>query len=201
MMSPPSTLPAPNYLPTSCNPCEQGFAQTQLIPQQTISYRDVPQIQYRQEPYTTNLPVTTYQQVTQYRNVPYQTTARIPQISTQYVPQMTAAAPCNTCTSGLAGSYYGATASTFDLPYAPTPSSMPQTAAIPEYPYPAQQPYTTAADGWQTIPQRQASSPTEVQQMGYIPSYGNQPQRQVAPSGMFRPAPSAASAWQSPFLR
>jgi hypothetical protein len=193
-------LPAPSYLPTSCNPCEQGFAQTQMIPQQTVSYREVPQIQYRQEPYTTSVPITTYQQVTQYRNVPYQTVARIPQISTQYVPQMTAAAPCNTCTSGISSSYFGGTASAYGLPYAPTPIGMSQTAAIPQYPYPAPQPPAAPTEHWQTIQQRQADSPTAVQQMGYYQSYSQQPQRQPAQS-LFRPAPSAASAWQSPWLR
>lgn len=176
------------------------MSQTQFVPQQTVSYRDVPQIQYRQEAYTASVPVTNYQQVTRYRNVPYQTVARIPQVSTQYVPQTTATAPCSSCMTDTAMGYYGGASSMAAMPYTPTPAGYSQVAAVPEYPYPVPQPQAAASGGWQTIPQRQADA-SEVQQMGYYaPSY--QPmQRQPAAQGMFRPAPSATAAWQSRFLR
>jgi hypothetical protein len=189
--APPILAPQPTFPPTGCNPCQMGFAQTQMVPQQTISYQEVPQIQYRQEAYTEQVPVTTYQQVTRLRNIPYQTVARIPQVSTQFVPQISAA-PCNPCLTGMTAPYIqgGATM------YSPTPSMQPQMNGVPEYPYPATQPQADAG-GWQTIPQRQADG-MSVQQMGYSPNFAPQPtQRQ----SMFQPAPSAATAWQSRFLR
>lgn len=190
--APPILTPQPTFPPTSFNPCETGFAQTQLVPQQTISYREVPQIQYRQEIYTEQVPVTTYQQVTRTRNVPYQTIARIPQVSTQYVPQISSA-PCNPCLTGLPTTPYIDHAAPT---YAPTPSMQPQRNGVPEYPYPVTQPQADAGQ-WQTIPQRQAGDGS-VQQMGYSPHAAPQPTRRQS---MFQPAPSAATAWQSHFLR
>lgn len=190
LSSPPVLSPQPTFPPTSCNPCEMGFAQTQLVPQQTISYREVPQIQYRQEAYTEQVPVTTYQQVTRMRSVPYQTIARIPQVSTRYVPQVSAA-PCNPCLTGMPTTpYIDSGAAT----YSPTPSTQPQMNGVPEYPYPTTQPQAETG-GWQTIPRRQAEGGS-VQQMGY----GTAPQPTRRHS-MFQPAPSAATAWQSRFLR
>jgi hypothetical protein len=191
LSSPPILSPQPTFPPLSCNPCEMGFAQTQLVPQQTISYREVPQIQYRQEPYIEQVPVTTYQQVTRMRSVPYQTMTRIPQVSTQFVPQMTTA-PCNPCLTSISTPYIDGGAPM----YAPTPSMHQQFNGVPEYPYPATQPQADAGQ-WQTIPQRQADGHS-VQQMGYFPHAAPQPTRRQS---MFQPAPSAATAWQSRFLR
>jgi hypothetical protein len=192
LSSPPILSPQPTFPPTSCNPCDMGFAHTQLVPQQTITYREVPQIQYRQETYTEQVPVTTFQQVTRMRSVPYQTMTRIPQISTQYVPQISSA-PCNPCLSGLTTTPFIDSGMPM---YSPTPSMQPQMNGVPEYPYPATQPQADAG-GWQTIPQRQADG-ANVQQMGYFPQAAPQPTRRQS---MFQPAPSAATAWQSRFLR
>jgi len=195
--SPPTLVPQPTLPPTSCNPCGPALTQTQLVPQQTVTYRDVPQIQYRQEAYTESVPVTSYQQVTRFRSVPYQTMARIPQVSTQYVPQVTAAAPCNTCNTAAAMPYYGSTMSSVPS-YTPTTAMPSQPAGVPEYPYPVPQPQASGADAWQTIPQRQAAT-SEVEQTGYYSRGSYRPRRSAA--GMFRPAPSATAAWQSRFLR
>lgn len=198
--SAPTTMsPPPLTVPSACNSCAIPMAQTQYVPQQTISYRDVPQIQYRQEAYTAAVPVTTYQQVTRYRSVPYQTVARIPQVSTQYVPQQRisyvtpapsiAAAPC---LPGLSSSIYHA-APAAGLPYAPSP----QAAGVPEYPLVTpQQPQ--ASSQWQTIPQRQVvQQDAGIERMGGLSaSYRRGPQRSA-----FQPAPSAATAWQSRWLR
>lgn len=195
--SPPMLVPQPTLPPTSCNPCGPALTQTQYVPQQTVTYRDVPQIQYRQEAYTASVPVTSYQQVTGYRNVPYQTVARIPQVSTQYVPQVTAAAPCTTCDTGMAMPYYAPTMSAFPS-YTPTSVTPAQPTGVPEYPYPVPQPQASGTDGWQTVPQRQADA-SSVEQTGYY-SHGSYRPRPSA-AGMFRPAPSATAAWQSRFLR
>ncbi len=89
--------------------------ETQYRQQQVVTYRDVPQTEYRQEAYWETVPVTTYESVTvdegmyqtvwvpklvtkqipktiqqkqlAYRTVPYQVTRRVPQVSNQLVPQ------------------------------------------------------------------------------------------------------------------
>lgn len=95
----------------------QPVVQTHLQPQQFTTYRDVAVTQYRQEQFTTQVPVTTMQQVTRdegqyqmvwvprmvthqvptttyqtqigYRTVPYQVTQRVAQVETRMVPQQT----------------------------------------------------------------------------------------------------------------
>jgi hypothetical protein len=196
--SPPVLTPQPTFPETSFHPCAPLISQTQLVPQQTISYREVPQVQYRQEAYTQMVPVTTYQQQTRLRTVPYQTVARIPQISTQYIPQMTATAGCDPCLAGVATMPYSA-GSLSAMPVLPAQTRFHDAGGVPEYPYPAMTPQVGASE-WQTIPQRQAATPTEVEQMGYQQSYSPSIQRQATQS-LFRPAPSATAAWQSRFLR
>jgi hypothetical protein len=167
---------------------------TELVPQQTVSYRDVPQIQYRQEAYTESVPVTTYQQVTRFRSVPYRTVARVPQVSTQYVPQQRTSyyAPTvvsDPCLAGTPGLQYGLPA---EVPY----GFAPQSGGVPEYPSTAA-PQADAGGQWQTIPQRQAQQDNAIEQMGgYSNSYRTLPRRSA-----FQPAPSAATAWQSRWLR
>lgn len=201
LSSPPIMTPPPAFPSTTCDPCGPAVSQMQYVPRQTVTYRDVPQTQFRQEAYTATVPVTTYQQVTQYRSVPYQTVTRIPQVSTQYVPQVTAAAPCNPCMTGLSTPTYGY-GSTASLPYGMAPLAQPQTAYVPEYPYPVAQPQADATSDWQTVPRRQAQEPTTaIQQMGYSPAYSPAFDGQPGPQSLFRPAPSAATAWQSRWLR
>lgn len=198
--TPPVLTPQPTFPSTTLNQCAPVISQPPLIPQQTVSYREVPQIQYRQEAYTATVPVTTYRQETRFRSVPYQTVARIPQISTHFVPQTTAALSCDPCLTAPTTAYgttaYGTTAYGSGMT-----APMPRTAAaVPEYPYPVPQPQADASGRWETIPQRQAEASTDVEQMGYYQPYSPQPRRQATRS-MFRPAPSATAAWQSRFLR
>ena len=98
----------------SCQ-AQQPVIETQMIPQQVMTYRNEVVTQYRQEAITQNVPVTTYQNVTVdegsyqmvyvpkpvtkqvpqvvyqpqtvLRSVPYQVTQQVPQIVTQMVPQ------------------------------------------------------------------------------------------------------------------
>ena len=187
-VSPPVLVPSTNLTPplmapSACDPCATSMAHTELVPQQTVSYREVPQIQYRQEAYTESVPVTTYQQVTRFRSVPYRTVARIPQVSTQYVPQQRT-------------SYYSPTHVADPCLSAAVPYGFePQTGGVPEYP--SAVPQADARGEWQTIPQRQARSDAGIEQMsGYSNPYRALPRRSA-----FQPAPSAATAWQSRWLR
>lgn len=105
-----------------CN-CQshQPVVETQMVPQQVMTYRNEVVTQYRQEAITQNVPVTTYrdvvvdegsyqtvyvprqvtkripqvsyQQQVGYRSVPYQVTRQVPQVVTQMVPQQIVRAP------------------------------------------------------------------------------------------------------------
>lgn len=107
------------YIPIQpvCQTQLRPIVQTHLQPQQFVTYRDVASTQYRQEQFTTQVPVTTMQQVTRdegayqmvwvprmvthqvptttyqtqvgYRAVPYQVTQRVAQVETRMVPQQT----------------------------------------------------------------------------------------------------------------
>ncbi len=99
---------------THCN-CQshQPVVETEMVPQQVMTYRNEVVTQYRQEAVTQNVPVTTYrdvvvdegsyqtvyvpkqvtkripevtyQQQIAYRSVPFQTSRQVPQVSTQMV--------------------------------------------------------------------------------------------------------------------
>lgn len=112
------TVPAqPLILPpaTSCGPAIQPMVQTQLRPQQIVTYRDVPRTEIRREAVQVNVPVTTYRQVmvdegsyqqvwvprqvtkmvpqttvqqqVQYREIPVQTMERVQQVQTVLIPE------------------------------------------------------------------------------------------------------------------
>ena len=57
--------------------------QTQYRQEQYLTYRDVPTVQVRREAYVENVPVTTYQQVTETVYVPQQVTKVVPQTTLQ----------------------------------------------------------------------------------------------------------------------
>ena len=83
--------------------------QQSYVPQQFVSYEDVPRIEYRRQAFTEQVPVTTYEHVTEtvyvpqqvtrtvprtvmteqtrYRDVAFQTTQRIARTHTRMVPQ------------------------------------------------------------------------------------------------------------------
>lgn len=101
--------------PVDCCSPVQPIVENCLVPQQCLTYRDVPQTCYRQEPVCTMVPVQTcrqvtvdegcyqqvwvpklvtksvpqtlYQQQMSYRNVPYQVMQRVPVMETRMVPQ------------------------------------------------------------------------------------------------------------------
>jgi hypothetical protein len=105
----------------------QPVVETQMVPQQMMTYRNEVVTQYRQEAVTQNVPVTTYQNVTvdeggyqmvyvpkpvtkqvpqvvyqpqtSYRSVPYQVTQQVPQLVTQMVPQQVVRQQPSTMTS------------------------------------------------------------------------------------------------------
>jgi len=100
---------------TSCGPALQPMVQTQLRPQQIVTYQDVPRMEIRREAVQVNVPVTSYRQVTvdegsyqsvwvprqvtrmvpqtaiqqqvQYREIPVQTMERVQQVRTVLVPE------------------------------------------------------------------------------------------------------------------
>ena len=117
--------------------------ETQYRMQPTMTYQDVPRVQYRREAYMQQVPVTTYRQVlvpqtvmqpqTRFRDVAYQTTERVPRMVNQVVPMQTVRmvpemAPCGPCGGGapMMGAY---------------PGMQPMLGAYPNA-YPGQQPMT-----------------------------------------------------------
>ncbi|MCA9024544.1 MAG: hypothetical protein KDA86_04955 [Planctomycetaceae bacterium] len=225
--------PAPSYVPTPTmdpgpilqgptsyapNPCAQPVCQTTLQPQQYTTYHNVPTTQYRREAYVEQVPVTTYQAQTRYRDVAYTVNRQVAQTHTRYVPQTQmsympqvpmAAAPCSTCNQGFA---YGMTPQYTmpGTPYfdgtataVPTPIELPQSATLPQSPAATLQApvQSSSADSWESVPQRHAQADTSVQQMGaWMPQY-DAPRRLQPPRSLFQPAPSAASVWQSSWMR
>ncbi|MCA9077118.1 MAG: hypothetical protein KDA93_18980 [Planctomycetaceae bacterium] len=226
---PPATpgpaFPETGYLP---NPCAQPVCQTTLQPQQFTTYQNVPTTQYRREAYTEHVPVTTYQPQVRYRDVAYTVNRPVAQTFTQYVPQThvsyapqypVASAPCSTCNQGTA---YGLTpqfaapgmySSTiggipvYESPTmsagVPTPIALPQSAEASQVPAATLQPpqqTSSSQENWQSIPQRHAQAETSVQQMGHWMPQA-EPRRLPIHRSIFQPAPSAATVWQSPWLR
>jgi len=202
----------------------QQFTTYRNVP--TVQHRreayvqNVPVTTYQQ----ITVPRTVYQPQTRYRDVAYTVNRQVAQTHTRYVPQTQigyvpqvplAAAPCSTCNQGLAygltpqfaSPAYNGTLST--PPYAgptasvvPTPIALPQSAAVPQIPAATLQApqQTSSANSWHTVPQRHAQQNAGVQQMGaWIPQ--STPRRLQPTRSLFRPAPSAASVWQSSWLR
>jgi hypothetical protein len=226
-----------------------------MVPQQVMTYRDVPRVQFRREAFVEQVPVSVPEQVTvdeggyqmvwvsrpvtktvartvmqaqtRYRDVAFQTTERVVETHTQMIPRQTmryipetrqigfrpigptmVSAPCQTCETtamfaqpwlglGVTGSYPTATFS--DVTVAPpSATSLPQTATSGESSGLVPTPVDPGTGGaWQTIPQRQADGGTAVQQMGgALPAYSPPAVRHA-----FQGAPSAASAWQTRWLR
>jgi hypothetical protein len=93
----------------------------------------------------------------------------------------------------------------------PMPIELPESSPTSAAPAATLQPPQYSVDGeggWQTIPQRQATGDSGLEPMGgLLPSYAP-PVRPISYSngsgarrGMFQPAPSAATVWQSRWLR
>jgi len=190
----------------------------------TVEYRreayveNVPVTTYEQ----ITVPRTVYQPQTRYRDVAYTVNRQVAQTHTEYVrqPSVSYAWPVPTASApGAIGSQptaYSLTPqsispayspSSFRAPYAgpardvvPTPIALPPSRPASSQAATLQPPQPYAENSWQTVPQRQAEESTGIEQMsGYSPAYSPPP---VKPSrSMFQPAPSAASVWQSRWLR
>lgn len=199
--------------------------QTQYRQEQVVTYRDVPRTEMRREAYVEQVPVTTYEQVTEtvyvpqqvtrsvprtvmqpqtrYRDIAYQVTERVAQTETRLVPQQTVGlvpemrpvAGCNTCGAASAA-FVPATVTPYPVP-ATVPAAVPS-ATIPSMPAIQVSPHGThqhethqhvpAYDDveWQTIRPRNKPAPAH-------------PTPPVRGASHFRPAPSAATVWQSRF--
>lgn len=168
------------------------------------------------------VPRTVYQPQTRYRDVAVTVNRQVARTHTEYVrqpvvgytpPLTVTSAPCPTCPTtsasyGLAPQYATPSSllSTPVAPYAgsmtgsvPTPLALPSAAPAQSQAATLQQPQPYAENSWQSVPQRQAQDDSGIQQMGYYPAYSPPP---ASPSrSMFQPAPSAASVWQSRWMR
>lgn len=218
---PPMQCACPAPMPV-CPPAGPVLQQS-YVPQQVVSYEDVPRIEYRRQAYTEQVPVTTYEQVaetvyvpqqvtrtvprtvmtqqTHYRDVAFQTTERIARTHTQMVPQTTigfrpVSAPggCSSCgetSLGLAPTaaphYHSVLPAAAPTIMAPTQSAIPSMPAISISPYDTPHAVPQYDDvNWSTVQPRIAPTPSSTG----IPARG---------ASMFRPAPTAATVWQSRF--
>lgn len=199
------------------------------VPQQVVSYEDVPRIEYRRQAYTEQVPVTTYEQVaetvyvpqqvtrtvprtvmtqqTRYHDVAFQTTERIARTHTQMVPQTTigfrpvpAPGGCSSC---------GETSLGLAPMAAPQYRSVLPAAAAPTIMAP-----TIVAPAHGGIPSMPAISISPYDAPGAVPQYDDVHWSNVRPrtapipgstgvpvrgASLFRPAPTAATVWQSRF--
>ncbi len=172
--------------------------QQSLIPQQIVTYRDVPKTVMRQEAIQVQVPSTTYKQVTmdeggyqqvwvprmvtknvpqtvmqaqvQYRQVPQTVMERVPQVSTQWIPQQTVqqvAAP-TTCGQNYAfgGSAYPIATPTTVTPVpeynSPAPLNSAPSSNSATLPTPV--PQTSQVQEWQKVRQRPSST---IEQQAY----------------------------------
>jgi hypothetical protein len=174
------------------------IVQARYRQEQFVTYRDVPSVHVRREAYVENVPVTTYQPVTEtvyvpqqvtklvpqtayqpqtrYRDVAYQVTQRVAETQTRFVPLQTAS-----CAGSIGPTSYIAPPVPAASPTAALPSTPPITVSpfganvpVPRYP---DVPATNSS--WRPMPSQSSSTP--------------------AARGAFRPAPSAATVWQSKF--
>lgn len=239
---------APAPVPVIQQPQVTLVPETQTVP--VVTYRDVARTEYRTQAEVQTVPVqqmktvmvdegawqqvwvskmvakqipeTIYQQQTVYRQVPYQVTQRVQDVSyqtqTRMVPRVSAA-PCDPCgrTAGAAASWLPANppATAWNNPPAPVISyqSAPVTtiSSLPPVYNPRPLPSLAAQPGEfgrEIEPLRSASrfssdlSPVPDPQFTSRSAYSDP--TPVAPartassqSSLFAPAPSAASVWQS----
>ncbi len=222
------------YCPPALPPVTQTYVQpvisTQYRQQQQISYRDVPQTEYRQEAYYQSVPVTTYENVTvdeggyqqvwvpklvnktvakqgyqsqlSYRSVPYQVTRRVPEVTTQLVPEQRISYQSSYTTSYLPPTY--TTYNTSLLPPLTTPIvAAPPVSSIAARPArrssvssdsigPVPDPEFDELGRATTIPRRAASNDR------YDGYRSSRDRVSTQTAKKFVPAPSAATVWQTP---
>ncbi len=221
----------------------QPVVETQYRQQQVTTYRDVTETRYRQEACVQKVPVTTYREVTvdegsyqtvwvpklvkkqvaqtqiqnrtSYRNVPYQVTTRVPQVSTQVVPVQTvrhvpvatpviAQAPvCDPCSSLAADWNIVSRQATAALPTQSAPVSQSKNNvarnSAPRQASTQANAATTGYDSWTTVPSRDRSASSH--RSSPVSSAGRPSSRQNSQSSGVARAPSAAKVWQSGLRR
>lgn len=153
-----------------CPPAGPVF-QSSYVPQQFVSYEDVPRVEYRRQAFTEQVPVTTYEQVaetvyvpqqvmrtvprtvlteqTRYRDVAFQTTERIARTHTRMIPRTTigfapvrAPGGCSSCGETSFGhAPMASPAYPSVLPTAAPTIMAPSNAAIPSMPTMSVSPY------------------------------------------------------------
>lgn len=205
-MPPPAcACPAPAPMlpaPVSMRP----IVQTQYRQEQFVTYRDVPRTQVRREAFVEQVPVTVMMSQTRYRDVAFQVTERVAEAHTRMVPVQhvnyvpSCSRPVSVGCSG-AGPILGTS-------YAPPPASPAFAGAIPQAVPTAVTPISPSAS-LPTLP------PIIISPYGQgpaVPAYPDipatdnwetirprTPSRPTSGSSLFRPAPSAATVWQSSF--
>ena len=159
----------------------RAVPQTTLVPQQVVTYQNVPQIQYQRQAYVENVPVTVMQQQVRYRDVAVQVNQQVAQVQTQLVPRQTMSYVPETRQVGMqylgmqtavypgavyqAGAYpiYGALPAiptTAGLPiYGQTTEPVPDPVGATSQPSPYMQGASSSSD-WSTIQQRGTTGAT-----------------------------------------
>lgn len=233
----------------------QPVIQTQYVQQPAVTYRDVVETQYRSEPVTQTVPVTTYDNVavdegsyqsvwvpkmvtkqvprtsyqtqTTYRNVPYQISRRVPEYTTQtvptqttrYVPTTTMVQSCPTgCLPATAALTYPQTPiqNTYTVPPVPPATAIVPppytTTAVPTYPTPVPtyatsfgsalspvpDPRFATNDGLTPITPRTASRFDTYKNRHVVSESEIPPARTASRDLQFVPAPSAAAVFRTP---
>lgn len=129
--------PTQNYAaPVMTLPPTTSVPTPMYVPQPVTTYQNVQKTLVRREAYQTQVPVTTYQTRTQYRDVPYQVTTRVPQTRIQYVPRMSYAPQptCNTCQNSNVHGYIPPQGQISSLPMANP--MIPQNTGLPTLSHP-----------------------------------------------------------------
>ena len=227
-----TTCAAPYVPPPVTQTYVQPVVSTQYRQQQQISYRDVSQTEYRQEAFYQSVPVTTYENVTvdeggyqqvwvpklvtktvakqgyqtqlSQRTVPYQVTRRIPEVTTQYIPEQRISYQTSYTTSYLPPVY--TTYNTALLPPLTTPivAAAPISAPIASTPSP---PRTADSGSLAPVPDPEfdeAGNSLSASRTTTIPRRSASNDRydgyrgSAQTASKFVPAPSAAMVWQTP---
>ncbi|MCA9054233.1 MAG: hypothetical protein KDA75_10375 [Planctomycetaceae bacterium] len=188
------SLPAVPANPCGCGPVMQPLYQTQmrpvaqttLVPQQVVTYQNVPQVQYQRQAYVENVPVTVMQQQVRYRDVAVQVNQQVAQVQTQLVPRQTLSYVPETRQVGM--QYLGMQTAAYPI-YGALPA-VPTTAGLPIYGQATEPVPDPVSATIQPSPYMQGASSngdwSTIQQRGTI---GGQ--------SSAAPPPSAATVWQS----
>jgi len=176
---------APVLPPTSCAPSVQIQRQAYIEQVPVTTYQQVTDTVYVPQQVTRTIPRTVMTQQTRFRDVAVQTMQPMAQ---PFAPVMSAG--CSSCGGSQVG--FAPTAISGYPGVAPTPTSIaPGPYAVPSMPSISVSPYADPA-----VPQYDDVSWSNVRPRTPTPSRIHAP---VRGTSLFRPAPSAATVWQSRF--